>query len=77
MIIQVKLGTNGERITKTVDSSKTIKSVLEENDINYSATVMHMDGAPLGPGDVNKTFDDFGITDSTYLLAVVKASNAR
>lgn len=77
MIIAVKLRTNTETTTKNYDSTSTIKSVLEDNDIDYTVTVIHLDGAPLAAGEINKTFDDFGITDSCYLLTVTKATNAK
>ena len=37
---------------------------------------MNLDGTTLKAGDLNKTFADFGVTDSCYLLAVAKADNA-
>jgi hypothetical protein len=37
---------------------------------------MNLDGAPLQPGDLDKTFAQFGITDKCFLLNVVKADNA-
>lgn len=75
-MIQVTIGTNTNRRKVTVDPNTTIKTVLEANDVNYAVATLHIDGATLQPGDLNKTFSEFGITDSCYLIAVVKADNA-
>jgi len=37
---------------------------------------MHLDGYPLQPGDLDKTFKDFGLGEECWLLNVVKADNA-
>jgi hypothetical protein len=37
--------------------------------------MMNLDGSPLHPGDLDKTFADFGIAEKCYLLNVVKADN--
>lgn len=75
-MIQVTIGTNTDRKRVTIDPSKTIKSVLDENEVNYAVATLHLDGATLQPGDMNKSFAEMGITDSCYLIAVVKADNA-
>ena len=76
-MIRVTIGTNTNRKTVNVDPNRTIKSVLDENDINYITGTLHLDGATLQPGEINKTFADFNITESCYLISVVKADNAR
>lgn len=75
-MISVKVGNNVNRRNVTVNSNRTLKSVLEENGIDYTRGTMHLDGSSLAAGELNKTFDAFGITDSCYLLNVVKADNA-
>lgn len=75
-MIQVTIGTNTQRKKITVSPAETLREVLEENEINYEVGTMHLDGAALGPGDLDKTFNDFGITEKCYLLSVVKAENA-
>lgn len=75
-MIQVTIGTNTNRKKVTIDPNRTLRSVLEENEINYAVAQLHMDGASLQPGDLDKTFSQLGIVDSCYLIAVVKADNA-
>jgi len=76
-MIRVTIGTNTNRKAVNIDPNRTIKSVLDEHEVNYTTGTLHLDGATLQPGEINKTFADFGITDSCYLISVVKADNAR
>lgn len=76
-MIKVTIGTNTNRRSVNVDPNRTIKSVLDEQNVNYATGILQLDGATLQPGEINKTFADFGITDSCYLISVVKADNAR
>ena len=75
-MVKITIGTNTRRETVIVEETRTLKSVLEENNIPYGTATVCLDGAPLQPGELNKTFTDFGVTESAYLLAVVKADNA-
>lgn len=76
MTINVTIGNNLSRTNILTDSSRTLRSVLEEGNIDYTRGMMHLDGASLQPGDLDKSFDDFGITERCYLLNVVKVDNA-
>ena len=72
-MIKVVVGNNVKRETVIVDANTTLRTVLEDAGVEYTRGVMHMDGASLNPGDLDKTFADFGITERCYLLNVVKA----
>ena len=75
-MIKVVVGNNLKRETAIVDSTVTLRSVLEGAGVDYTRGVMHLDGASLNPGDLDKTFADFGISEKCFLLNVVKADNA-
>lgn len=75
-MIKVVVGNNITRKSVIVDESLTLKSVLEENNVDYSRGMVSLDGSTLGPGELNKTFSDFGVTEQCYLLCTVKADNA-
>ena len=75
-MIQVIVGNNVKRNTVVVDSTTTLREVLESNQIDYTRGVMHLDGVSLNPGDLDKTFASLGVTERCYLLNVVKADNA-
>lgn len=75
-MVQVIVGNNVKRETVVVSPETTLRKVLEENGIDYARGVMHLDGASLNPGDLDKSFATLGITEKCYLLNVVKADNA-
>lgn len=75
-MIKVVVGNNVKRETVIVDANTTLRTVLEDAGVEYTRGVMHMDGSSLNPGDLDKTFASFGITEKCYLLNVVKADNA-
>lgn len=75
-MIKVMIGNNVKRESALLDENTTLRSALEQYGIDYTRGLMHLDGAPLGPGDLDKTFSDFGITERCFLLNVVKADNA-
>lgn len=75
-MVKVVVGNNVKRESVIVDSSTTLRSVLEDAGIDYTLGVMHLDGSSLQAGDLDKTFADFGIAEKCFLLNVVKADNA-
>lgn len=75
-MINITLITNNGRHTEPISEDNTIREILDANHVNYAASVVQLDGCALRPGDMDKTFADFGITDNCYLTAVVKADNA-
>ena len=75
-MIKVTVGSNFSRNTVIVDSDTTLRQVLEDNGVDYTRGMTNLDGAMLGAGDLDKTFEDFGITARCYLLNVIKQDNA-
>ena len=75
-MIKVVVGNNVKRENVIVDANTTLRTVLEDANVDYTRGVMHLDGSSLNPGDLDKTFASLGITEKCYLLNVVKADNA-
>lgn len=75
-IVSVKIGTNLNRKTITATSDKTIRQLLEENEINYATTTIYLDGDTIKAGDMDKTLNDFNIDDTCYIIASQKTENA-
>ena len=71
-MIKVIVGTNTNRRSVTVDPSRTLKSVLEENGVDYSRGGIHLDGLAVGGEGINRTFTEHGITEDCILISVVK-----
>jgi len=75
-MIKVVVGNNVKRESIVIDPNTTLRAALESVEIDYTRGVMHLDGSSLNPGDLDKTFATFGITEKCFLLNVVKADNA-
>lgn len=75
-MIKVTLGNNLRRESNIIDENTTLRAALENAEVDYTRGMMHLDGAPLSAGDLDKTFADFGVKEKCYLLNVVKADNA-
>lgn len=76
-MIKVTMGNNVKRTSEILDENTTLREALEAAEIDYTRGMMNLDGSTLAPGDLDKTFSDFGVTAKCYLLNVVKADNAR
>ena len=75
-MIKVTVGNNVKRESVVIDENTTLRKALEDANIDYTTGTMHLDGAPLMAGELDKTFADFGIGEKCFLLNVVKADNA-
>lgn len=75
-MVKVIVGTNTSKETVIVDNNRTLRSVLEEKEVDYTRGSMTLDGCSLKPGDLDKTFEELNVRDKCYLLNVVKADNA-
>ena len=75
-MIKVTVGTNTKRVAVMVEPTDTLRSVLEEQEIDYSTGTLHLDGTTITPGQLDKSFTELGITEKCYLISVVKADGA-
>lgn len=75
-MIKVTVGTNTRRTSVIVEPNRTLRSVLEDQDIDYSTGTLHLDGSTVTPGQLDKTFAELGITEKCFLISVVKADGA-
>lgn len=75
-MIKVIVGTTTERAEKMYAPSTTIRTILEENGVDYSVAQIMMDGANIKAGDMDKTLASLNVLEKCTLIAVVKAANA-
>ena len=75
-MIKVTISNNTGRKDIFVDPNTTLRNAFEENDVSYASGVAQLDGVCLAPGDLDKTFADFGVTDHCYLSCLAKMDNA-
>jgi len=76
MTIKVTYNNNVDRQHVLVDNSMTIRAFCEDNGVDYSRGGLNLDGSPLRPGDIDKSFEQMNVAEHCYLLSVVKADNA-
>ena len=75
-MVKCYVGNNISRRPVMVSSDTTLRKVLEDAQIDYSAGMTSLDGSTLQAGDLDKTFADFNIEETCYLLNTAKAVNA-
>ena len=75
-MVKVTISNNVKRTTDILSDSTTLRTALEQAEIDYSRGLVNLDGSPLQPGDLDKTFADFGIAEKCFLSSIVKADNA-
>ena len=75
-MIKVIVGTNTDRYPVLVSPETTLRQVFNQEGIDYADRMVQLDGAPIRPGDLDKTFEFFGITNDCYLIVIQKRDNA-
>ena len=76
-MIQITIGSNTQRKRMTIDPNMTLRQALTEAEIDYSVGTIHMDGCSLTPGQLDKSFTEMGVTDTCFLICVIKQDNSR
>ena len=75
-MIRVIVGTTTQWNEKNYPANTTLRTILEDNAVDYSVSQIMLDGANINPGDMDKTLSDLNIVEKCMLIAVVKANNA-
>ena len=75
-MIKVYVGTNTSRNELVIPATTSLRAALEQAGVNYSEGMATIDGSPLRPGDMDKSFADFGITSKCFLVIAAKHDNA-
>ena len=76
-IITVRFSTNTDRDDFQVLSNTSLRAFLESRNYNWQGAMIMIDGLTVSAGDLNKSWDELGVTgESVNLSAVVKANNA-
>lgn len=76
-MVQVRVSNNSTRNTIVVSEDTTLKAAFEQAGVDYAAGMPNLDGSVLRAGDINKTFGELGIRDtSCYLTSIQKVDNA-
>ena len=81
-MIRVYVGDNLNHPQKTIDENTTLRQTFKDAGIEYGSGVITLDGSSIRPGDLDKTFADFGYDgteghNKAFLFSVSKMDNAR
>lgn len=73
-MIKVTVGNNTSRTSVIVNTSSTLREACEQAGFDYFGKNFSLNGTPVR--DLDRTFGDYDISDTAFLLSVVKADNA-
>lgn len=75
-MFQLTIGTNATRKKVVARLDSTPRAELEANEISYDNGIIYFEGNTLGHGELDKTFEDLGVTTAATLNVVIKVDNA-
>jgi sulfur carrier protein ThiS len=71
-MFNIVVGSNTSRRNVMVSGEQTVKEILRSEGIDFSTSVVYIDGATASPGDINKTVDKLGLADGSTIISVTK-----
>jgi hypothetical protein len=75
-MINVTVGTTTNRVKKNYPADTTVRSILEDNSIDYAVATVMLDGVNIKVNEMDSTLSSLGKTEKCMLIAVVKAEAA-
>jgi len=75
-MIKVIIGSNTSREEDMFADNATLREALEAHNIDTSVGSLHLDGVTLKIGELDKSFEELGITNKCSLIQVVKGDAA-
>ncbi len=75
-MIKLRISTPDGRSNVIVEPTKTIRDVIEENNIYTEGATINLDGIPVSREEFNEPFDSLVSGESATLSIVVKTGNA-
>lgn len=76
MVRAILINNLGRKVATPVPSTTTLREMLEAEDFPYQTGLNTLDGAPLSVGDMDKTFEELGISETCYFANAAKTNNA-
>ena len=75
-MIRITLITNNPRKTVIAEETKTVKQILNENDVSYASAATALDGATLSAAEMNQTLSQLGVTERAVISVLAHKDNA-
>ena len=74
-IISIRVGSNTNSNTRSVEDSMTPKELFVHEEIDFSTAIVYLSGSTVTPEQMNTSFADLGIVGTASLIAVIKQNN--
>lgn len=75
-MIQVTVGTTTNRTKKAYAPDTTVRTILNDNAIDYSAATVMIDGANIKSNEMDSSLAQLNKVESCMIIAIVKAESA-
>jgi sulfur carrier protein ThiS len=75
-IYSIKLITQGGKKTISVEDTKTVANILEENGVMYGGLQVNVNGQTLQASELNLPLNRFAVRDGSFISALGKQDNA-
>lgn len=75
-MIKVFVGNNIDKKQVIVDENTTLRTVLEDNGVNYKNFLTQLDGDTVSDAELDQTFAEHGKSGTCFLLTTTKVDNA-
>jgi len=72
-MIKVTVGTNHGMTEVVAEKTKTVREVLQEQNLNYANSQIFLDSKCLVGQELDKTFEDYGVGEEVLLTCTEKA----
>lgn len=76
-MIQVTVGSTTNRTKKLYPGTTTVRTILEDQAIDYGVATVMIDGANLQSNEMDMTLSELGKVEACMLIAVIKAEAAK
>lgn len=76
-MFKVNVGNNVKKKTVIVDGGKTLRQILEENNVSYSGGIVRFNGESVANEELDNRLDDYtDLPETSSLFCAVHLENA-
>lgn len=74
-MVKITLITSNPKVVDIVPETMTVREFLEKHNVNYGLASTSVDGVPLQPGNMDKSFAEHQITDRAIVTCLPNKDN--
>lgn len=75
-MVRVTYHNNMMRATDIVSGETTVRNFLDAHEMDYSRQAPMLDGTTVTSANLDKSFEELGVTEKCFLTLVTKVDNA-